>query len=103
MPKKQELICPLEEFFRDIIGFKLVHDGQRNPGQFKFPPEEVRCFTRRYRKGETGILFQYDLRREFKTFPGFSPVDVKFEFYSTELNRKGKRETYERVYSKGGK
>jgi len=100
--EKQEIVCPLEEFFRDILGFKLVHDGQRNPGQFKFPPDEVRCFTRRYKKDNTGVLFQYDLRREFKAFPGVSPVEIKFEFYSKEGNRKPQKEVYERVLHKGG-
>jgi len=46
----------------------LVHDGQKNPGQFQFPPEEVRFYTRTYRwlidgkPVNTWVKFIYDLR-----------------------------------------
>ena len=52
-------------------GFVLIHDGQRNPGQFKLPPNEIKCFTRKYRlklDGEfvnTWITFKYDDRSPF--------------------------------------
>lgn len=48
--------------------WRLVHDGQENPGQFQFPPEEIRFYTRTYRlclDGEllsTWVRFVYDLR-----------------------------------------
>jgi hypothetical protein len=48
--------------------FVLVHDGQRNPGQFELPPEDVRFYTKIYRweiDGKfinTWVKFKYDLR-----------------------------------------
>ena len=48
------------------------------------------------------IILQYDLRREFKSFPGISPVEIKFEFNTTKANHKKQKEVYERVYRKGG-
>lgn len=30
-------------------GFRLVHDGQKNPGQFELAPKDVRFYTRKYR------------------------------------------------------
>jgi len=51
------------------LGFKLVHDGQRNPGQFALPPEEVRFYTRLYQgmlDGQpisTYVKFIYDERK----------------------------------------
>ena len=46
----------------------LIHDGQRNPGQFVLPPEEVRFYTRVYQAKMDGQListyvkFIYDER-----------------------------------------
>jgi len=66
-------MCLLEKTFRKL-GFVLTHDGQRNPGQFKLPPEEVRCFIRKYRlkiDGQwvhTWVVFKYDERSQFADF-----------------------------------
>jgi len=65
--------CLLEKTLKRL-GFVLTHDGQRNPGQFKLPPEEIRCFVRKYRlklDGEfvnTWAVFKYDDRSEFADF-----------------------------------
>ena len=51
-----------------VLGFVLLHDGQRNPGQFKFPPGEVRFYTKVYQGMMDGkpissyVKFKYDLR-----------------------------------------
>ena len=88
-------MCELERYFFNHADWKLVHDGQRNPGQFEFPPKDVRCFTRRYRTngidkmlGIHGIIFRYDLRGVV--------ADVKFEF-SSENGHKKKKVVFEQV------
>ena len=78
-------MCLLERFFRNN-GFKLVHDGQKNPGQFQFSPEEVRYYTRKYRLQidhewqNTWVVFKYDERSQF----------ADFEIYSREPNNRGR-------------
>ena len=65
---KDSWMCLWERLIKDAGAFVLVHDGQRNPGQFEFPPEEIRFYTRTYRlliDGEpvnTWVKFKYDLR-----------------------------------------
>lgn len=65
--------CLLERTFIRL-GFVLIHDGQRNPGQFNLPPEEIRCFTRKYRLKidnefvNTWAVFMYDERSQFADF-----------------------------------
>ena len=50
------------------LGFRLLHDGQRNPGQFSLPPEEVRFYTKYYQAVMDGepihffVKFVYDER-----------------------------------------
>ena len=69
----KEQICLLENTLKRL-GFVLTHDGQRNPGQFKLPPEEVRCFIRKYRLKldnrfvNTWAVFKYDERSQFADF-----------------------------------
>lgn len=66
-------MCLMEKLFIGL-GFVLIHDGQRNPGQFNLPPEEVKFFTRKYRlslDGEfvnTWAVFRYDERSNFADF-----------------------------------
>lgn len=60
-------VCLWERFVQQL-GLVLVHDGQRNPGQFEFPPEEVRFYTKTYQVHldgqpvKTWVKFRYDLR-----------------------------------------
>ena len=48
--------------------FRLIHDGQRNPGQFEFPPDQVKFYTKTYqwfldgKPVKTFVKFKYDLR-----------------------------------------
>lgn len=83
-------ICLLEKILKKT-GFKLTHDGQRNPGQFQFPAEEITCFTRKYRlqmDGEwqnTWATFHYDERRKFMGMPLWD-----FEIYSKEPGTQGR-------------
>ena len=78
-------MCLLEKVIMKS-GFVLVHDGQRNPGQFILPPEEIKCFTRKYRlksDGEflnTWIVFKYDQRSQM----------ADFEIYSREPETAGR-------------
>lgn len=81
--------CFWERLIRRSPEWVLVHDGQRNPGQFEFPPEEVRFYTRVYRwliDGEpvnTWAKFVYDLREGEATVhltyhePGFKGEQTK--------------------------
>ena len=79
-------ICLLEKTLIKA-GFVLIHDGQRNPGQFKLPPEEVKCFVRKYRWKVDGVfvntwaVFKYDERSQF----------ADFEIMSREPNIWGKQ------------
>jgi len=78
-------MCLLERFFRNN-GFRLVHDGQHNPGQFQLAPEDVKCFTRKYRLQmdkewlNTWVVFRYDERSQV----------ADFEIYSKEPNHRGR-------------
>lgn len=101
--KKPWWMCNLEEYFWENPEWELIHDGQRNPGQFEFPPDDIRCFTRRYKCiGKSGlwgivwgITFQYDLRS------GGADV-TKVEFSSEDSRHKKKKDVFELVHSKGG-
>lgn len=81
----QNRMCLLERLLR-ANGFRLIHDGQRNPGQIQLPPEEVALFTRQYRlylDGEpvnTWVKFTYDNRSQF----------ADFEIHSREPGLKGR-------------
>ena len=61
-------MCDWEKLMIKTGLFKLVHDGQHNPGQFELPPEEVRFYTKTYQmilsEGpvHTWVKFKYDLR-----------------------------------------
>lgn len=50
------------------LGFRLLHDGQQNPGQFELPPDQVRFYTRLYQGMMDGkpistfVKFIYDER-----------------------------------------
>ena len=64
--------------------WELVHDGQKNPLQFEFPPEDVKCFTRKYRyikpSGWHGVIrsitWQYDLREGWRDI---AKIELVFE------------------------
>lgn len=71
---KRPWMCFWERrFFHNRADWLLEHDGQRNPGQFEFPPGEILYYTRTYRLqlgGElqgTWVRFRYDLREEEAT------------------------------------
>lgn len=78
-------MCLLERFFKEH-GFVLVHDGRRNPCQYKLPPSEVSCYTMKYQlkmDGEfvnTWVVFKYDNRSRF----------ADFEIYSKEPKTAGR-------------
>jgi hypothetical protein len=82
--------CLLEQILKET-GFKLVHDGQANPGQFNLPAEEIITFTRKYRLQldglwqNTWVTFHYDERRKFLGVPLWD-----FEIYSKEPDTKGR-------------
>ena len=68
MNKKPWWMCPLEWEKLSSPNWKMVHNGQQNPIQFEFPPDEVRYFTHKIEciRGEwTGLVltFKYDLRK----------------------------------------
>lgn len=58
------MMTDMERDLVHVLGFELVHDGQRNPDRFPSPPEDVRSFHRRYRKGKLEVTFRYDLRQK---------------------------------------
>jgi len=68
--KPIEYLTDWERWLVEKLGFRLVHDGQNNPGQFTLPPAEVKFFTRRYQWYLTGdkafvntfIVFKCDRR-----------------------------------------
>jgi len=70
---KGKRMCRLEQLFI-TMGFRLIHDGQRNPDRFQFEPEEVKFFTRKYRlymdgkPQSTWATFKYDERSKFVDF-----------------------------------
>jgi len=82
-------MCRLERLFI-TMGFKLVHDGQRNPGRFKLPPEEIKFFTRKYqlymddKPQSTWAVFKYDERSKF----------VDFDLHFSEQGDKGARQQF---------
>lgn len=85
-----DYMCNLERLLIRA-GFRLVHDGQKNPGQFILPREEVKFFTRKYRwflEGvfvNTWVVFKYDRRNS-------DDWSVNFEFYSRDPGIKGREE-----------
>lgn len=82
---KAEPMCLLEKIIQKA-GFELVHDGQKNPGQFELPAKEIARFTRKYRwkiDGQfvnTWVTFMYDKREQL--------ADV--EFYTKDPALKGR-------------
>ena len=91
-------MCELERYFYQHPDWDLIHDGQKNPGQFKFPPKDIRCFTRRYKCtteeahrfiGAWGAMFRYDLRNGIV-------ADVKFEFNREGNGHKKAKDVFER-------
>jgi len=81
--------------------FRLIHDGQRNPGQFEFPPEDIKCFTRKYERINgfgfiNGITFKYDLRNLGKGEIRVADI-IHIELSSAKSKHKRERETYELV------
>lgn len=82
-------VCVWERVARQV-GFVLVHDGQRNPGQFKLAPEDVRYYTKKYRwriDGQfvnTWLTFVYDMRK--------GEVDVEVS-YKEPKSQRTRRET----------
>ena len=71
-------MCLLERLFIKV-GFELIHDGQRSPEQVQLPPEEVACFTRKYRLKmadgkfvNTWAKFSYDKRKALADFQVYS-------------------------------
>lgn len=88
--KKPWWMCALEEHFWSHERWELVHNGQQNPdGQFRFAPEEVKKFTRKYRRGDRYIVFVYDLRKPL--------ADVKIQFAPNGAERGKKEERFERT------
>ena len=85
----KERMCRLERLLI-TLGFRLVHDGQQNPGQFVFPPEELKLFTREYqlymdgKPLHTWAEFKYDRRSKFVDF------DLRF----SEPGEKGRRQHF---------
>lgn len=85
-----DYMCNLEKLLVKA-GFRLIHDGQKNPGQFTLPPQEVKFFTRKYRWFLEGVLvntwvvFKYDRRNSDDWM-------VNFEFYSRDPGIKGREE-----------
>ena len=75
-------MCRLERLFI-TVGFRLIHDGQRNPSRFRFQPGEIKFFTRKYRLFMDGkpqgtwATFKYDDRSKF----------VDFEIYTRDPDR----------------
>ena len=97
-------MCSLEEYYFGSPDWELVHDGQQNPGQFEFPPSEIRYFTRRYKciseregrfMGAWGATFSYDLRDGVV-------ADVKFEFNREDSNHKKRKDIFALTQRKGG-
>ena len=88
----KENICLLEKVIQQS-GFKLIHDGTKNPIQVQLNPEDVTCFTRKYRLQidgiwhNTWIVFKYDSR---KNFMGIQTSD--FEVYSREPGYRGREQ-----------
>lgn len=97
----EQNMCLLEKVLRES-GFKLIHDGQNNPGQFKLPAEKINVFTRKYRlqiDGEwqnTWATFHYDERRKFAGIPLWD-----FEVYSKEPNTRGREKMMLSTADKG--
>jgi hypothetical protein len=87
--KKPWWMCALEEYFWSNTRWQLVHNGHQNPGQFNLPSEEIRKFTRKYRKGERYIVFLYDLTKPM--------ADVKVQYAPNGAEHNKKEETFERV------
>jgi hypothetical protein len=85
--KKPWWMCALEEYFWAYAKWELVHDGQQNPGQFQF--EEVKRFTRKYRRGNRYIVFFYDLTKPL--------ADVKIQYANGGAEHNKKEERFERI------
>lgn len=101
--KKPWWMCLLEwDSYCNNPDWELVHDGQRNPGQFEFPPKDVRYFTRKYRSKKRGgwdglvrgVTFQYDLRTR-------SADIIKVEFVSEDNKHRKSKELFELSQRRG--
>lgn len=96
--KKPWWMISLEWDMLNSGNWELVHDGQQNPLQFEFPPEEVKYFTRKYKwiRGSgwlgllRGVTFRYDLRLMTRD----SDI-IKIEFVSEDSNHRKSREMFE--------
>jgi hypothetical protein len=82
-------MCALEEHFWSHEKWELVHDGQQNPVQFKFAPEEVKRFTRKYRRGDRYVVFFYDLTKPL--------ANVKIQYANGGAEHSKKEERFERT------
>ena len=66
-------MCRVEQLFI-TLGFRLIHDGERNPDRFEFQPEDIKFFTRKYRLFMDGkpqgtwATFKYDERSKYVDF-----------------------------------
>ena len=105
--KKLWWMCTLEEegYWRSP-DWELVHDGQRNPCQFDFPSNDIRCFTRKYRRKHgygflNGITFKYDLRNLKEGDHRVAEI-ISVEFAFEDTKRKKGKETFEMVKHTGG-
>jgi len=84
MQNKSSRVCFTEKMFRRL-GFRLMHDGSRNPQEFKLDPNDVRFFTRKLRlflDGEptkTIATFKYDYRSGVMIDCTISSKDSGFE------------------------
>lgn len=87
--KKPWWMCALEEYFWGHEKWQLVHDGRQNPVQFKFPAEDIKKFTRKYRKGDRYIVFFYDLTKPL--------ADVRIQYANGGAEHNKKEETFERI------
>lgn len=51
-----------------VAGFRLIHDGKKNPGQFNLASKDVKFYTRKYqgyldgKPVNTFVTFKYDER-----------------------------------------
>lgn len=88
------MMTNMERDLVQVLGFELVHDGQRNPDRFHSPPEDVRSFIRRYRKGDLEITFWHDLRRKTGDIVKFEWHGMKENFRLSNRRHKNGRDNF---------